>query len=798
MSAVLHAWISSIHVLDRKLARDAMRLWGQLLAAALVMASGVAVLVMSHFLFATLDATKNAYYERFAFADVFASSQRAPLRLADEIRSIPGVRSAEPRIRGQAQLDLPGVIEPARAALVSLPDFADPAVNRLVVSEGRELNPARNNEVIVSKEFADAHEYRPGDAVTATLNGRRRDLVIAAIAQSPEFIYVIGPGELIPDPERFTVMWMQRGALEHAFDMDGAFNDVALTLAPDADEDEVIDRLDNILAPYGGVGAYPRADQISHAFFQSEIDGLVSMGATLPPIFLIVAAFMLYVLLARLIETEREQIGLLKSFGYSDLEVGLHYLKMALGVGVLGGLGGAALGLWAGRALSVVYTEFYSLPFMILEPPGSVIGVGVLVAVLAAGGGALLACRRALSLEPAVAMRPPAPATFGRGLADSIGLMKALTVASRIIVRNIERRPVRAGLTTLGVAAGCATIIGTTFMLDAMEVLTDLQFYQAQRQDVALSLAYPREDGVLHEIARLPGVLAVEGARMAPVEAVNGARTERTGVQGLPARADLNRPLDADGVPISLPPEGVVMSSYLAQKLGLSLGDAVTLRVLDGRRPTLTPQIVQIAEDYMGTSVYMQRAALNRAMNESPTITSAYVTIDPTYRAAFFQAVKDSPLIQGAAIKDLVVEEMEATMQENVGIYTFIASLFAGSICFGVVYNAARISLSERGRELASLRVLGFTKGEVSYVLLGELALLTLVALPLGCVLGYGMAMMITTFYDAELFRPPLIVTSARYATAILYTVGFATLSGLIVRRRIEHLDLIEVLKTRE
>lgn len=798
MRNLIAAWVGSLHALDRKLARDALRLWGQLIAAALVMASGVAVLVMAHFLFETLSRTQDAYYERERFADVFAHATRAPERLGDEIRAIPGVRAAELRIKAQVQLDLEAHVEPAQATLVSLPRWREPTVNALVLDRGRLLDPARTDEIILSKKFAAANKLEPGDAITAVLNGRKRELSIVGIGQSPEFIYVIAPGDFIPLPERYGVAWMQRQALEKAFDLDGAFTDVALKLSPEADIDAVIDELDALLEPYGGTGAYPREDQTAAAYFQSEIDSLVSMGSTIPPVFLIVSAFMLYVLLVRLIETEREQIGLMKAFGYSDVEVLAHYMKLAAAVGLSGGLLGAVLGVWAGRALSGVYTEFYSLPFMILGAPGATIGLGVVVAVATACAGAFLAARRAMALAPAEAMRPPAPARFRKGLADVSGIARLLTAPSRIIVRNIERRPVRALLTTLGVAAGCATIIGTTFTFDSMVELTEVQFFLSQRQDVTLSLTYPREDAILNEVARLPGVIKVEGVRAAPVEAVKGPLTERTAIQGIVHDAELQRPLDKNGQALDLPPEGIILSRFLAEKLGAAVGETMTLKVLDGKRPTLRLPLAAVADDYVGVAAYMRRDALNRALDEGPTITSAVVTIDPSRREAFFAAVKKSPLIQGAAVKEHTVEEIRATMQENVLIFTTMFSLFAGSICFGVVYNAARIALSERGRELASLRVLGFTKGEVAYVLLGELGVLVLAALPAGCLLGFAMAALITTFFDADLFRIPLVVAKSRYAWAILFTVGFAILSGLIVRRRIERLDLVEVLKTRE
>ncbi len=787
-----------IHPLDRKLLRDARRLWGQLLAAAMILASGVAVLVMTGYLFESLQQTQRAYYERYNFADVFAHARRAPLKLGDDIRNIPGVSAASLRIREIVRLDIPDLVEPASATIVSVPRYGPPGVNGVRLSKGRYVAPGRHSEVIASKEFADARGLAPGDALTVVINGRKRDLSIVGLGQSPEFIYAIAPGDLLPMRDRYAILWMARDSLERAYDLDGAFNDVALTLAPGADAQEAIRRLDHLLEPYGGTGAYAREDQVSHAFIQSEIDQNKASGLILPPVFLAVAAFMLHVAVTRLIEMEREQIGLLKAFGYSNLDVAIHYLKLALIPGISGGLLGAGLGSWAGEATSVIYTKFYNLPFMIRDVPASVYVGGLLVAVGVCASAAAIAVGRAVALDPAVAMRPQAPASFRRGLLDALWFAKHLPVPVRIVLRNVSRRPIRAALTTLGIAAGCSTIVAGTFMYDAMSHLMDVQFQQIQRHDVMLTFPLEQPADIVYDVAHLPGVIQVEGVRAAPIRLSHGSRVERVSLQGLPDRPDLNRPVDADVRPIAPPPAGVLMSRHLGEKLGLEPGDTALVEVLEGRRPTFETQVAGFVEDYVGQAAYMRRELLNRALGEAPSISVAYVTLDAQRYEAFFAAVKRSPIVQAASIRVLTIHEVEKTMEANSSIITFVFSLFAGSICFGVVYNSARIALSERGRELASLRVLGFTRSEVSFILLGEVGLLTLFALPLGGLLGYWNAALIATLFPADLIRAPLIVTVERYASAMLYTVFFAFVSGLIVRRRIDRLDLVAVLKTRE
>lgn len=787
-----------MHPLDRKLLRDVRRLWGQLTAAGVVLAAGVSVLVLSQFLIATLSRTLDAYYERENFADVFAHARRAPKLVGDDIRAIPGVRDVSLRIRETVRLDIPELVEPASATIVSVPRYGEPAVNGLFMTDGRYVEPGRHNEALISGEFAEARGIKPGDMLTAVINGRKRDLEIVGVAQSPEFLYAIAPGELLPLRDRYGILWMAEDALERAFDLDGAFNDVAITLTRDASEADVIDRLDDILDPYGGVGAYGRKDHVSAAFIQSELDQNRSMARIMPPIFLLTAAFMIHVALGRLIDTEREQVGLMKAFGYTDGDIAWHYLKLAMVPGVFGGLAGCALGSWSGHALSRTYAYFYNFPYMIVDAPASVYATGMLIALGASASGALLAVRAAARLDPAVAMRPQPPARFDKGWIDILGVIKALSPPTRIIVRNMVRRPLRSGLTTLGVAAGCGTMIAGSFMFDSMAWLIETQFEEVQRQDVVLSFPIERPASILNDVAHLPGVREVEGVRLVGVRLRHGPRSELSSLTGLGAAPELYRPLDAERRPIAAPPAGVMMSRHLADKLALHLGEDVTVEVLEGRRPTLRLPVTALVDDYIGSAVYMRREALNRALREGRAVNAAYVLLDHVRYDSFFAAAKESPVIQAVGLRNVTIEEFRRTFEQNAGIYTGILFLFAGSICFGVVYNAARISLSERGRELASLRVLGYTRAEASYVLLGELALLTLLALPLGGVFGYFNALAMMTMFDADLVRPPLILTPQRFAVAMVATALFAVVSGMIVRRRIDKLDLIAVLKTRE
>lgn len=785
-------------MLDRKLRRDLWHIKGQVIAISFLIAAGVAVLITMQGALVSLTDTRDAYYDRYRFADVFAFARRAPERLRVQISEIDGVARVDTRIVQDIVLDMPDLVEPARGRIVSLPEGRRADLNRIYLRNGRYLEPGRPDEVIVNDVFAEAHGLYPGDQITGNINGRRRTLTIVGTALSPEFIYAISPGEFVPDNRRFGIIWMGRDALEAAFDLDGAFNDLSLSLTRDANEQDVIDQVDDLLAPYGGVGAYGREDHQSDAFLDSELTQLGTMSAIIPPIFLAVAAFLLNIVINRLIDTEREQIGLLKAFGYHDYTVGWHYMKFVLAIASVGVALGFGLGTWLGQLMTEMYSEFYRFPFLLYRPAPSTYIISGAISFSVAAMGAWLAVRRAVRLAPAVAMLPPAPPVYRRSVAEQLGINQWLGAPSRMILRNLTRWPLRAALTSVGISFSVAMLVMSLFMLDAIDEMMDAFFFNSQRQDITLTFTNPRTDIVREDVQNLPGVLRAEMFRSVPVRLRNGYLSERVGISGLDPDPDLVRLIDVNGDDVTLPPDGIVLTDQLARQLGVEAGDFIDVEVMEGRRPHLRLPINAVSKEYVGLSAYMNREALARVMEEAPSASGAYVQIDANQSEAFFAEVKETPLIQGVAVRQAALDEFQDIMDRSMVAAISIYILFASLIAVGVVYNSARISLSERARELASMRVLGFTKSEVAGVLLGELAVLTILSLPIGCLFGYLIALSMVQQFETELFRLPFIILPSTYGWSVLIVIVATVVTGAMVARRVTTLDLVAVLKTRE
>lgn len=784
--------------LTRKLLRDLWHVKGQAIAISLVVACGVATFIMATNTMESLRSTLEAYYGRYRMAHVFASLKRAPRTLTERIAELPGVTAVDARVVKDVTLDVPGLAEPAVGRLISLPEHGEVGLHQVYLRKGRMVDPTRDDEVLASEGFANAHAFVPGDQVTAVLNGRKRKLTIVGIALSPEYIFQIRAGDAFPDERRFGIFWIGRKPLEAAFDMKEAFNDVSLTLARGAPLEEVLRRLDLLLQPYGGLGAYDRHDQTSNRFISDEIKQLHTMAVVAPTIFLSVAAFLLNVVLTRIIRAERDQIAVLKAFGYTNVAVGWHYLKFALLIVLVGLILGSLFGAWLSQALTGQYARFYHFPVFRWEfsPPSFAMAWCVAAAVGVVG--TLAAVRRAVQLPPAEAMRPEPPTNYRPTIVERIGLARFLTPPERMILRHLERRPIQSFTGLIGISLAVAVLVMGRFSADALDHMIEVQFFLQQRQDVTITYVEPQSARTLDSMRTLPGVIDYEPFRVVPAKIRFGHHMRRVAVTGMPPAARLNRLLDEDLRPVEVPPTGLLLTRKLAQVLGVEPGDVVTLETLEQKRLVREIPVTGIVTTFIGTGVYMNLDALNTLMQEGPLQSGAYLTVDPLRAEELYHELKNTPGAASVNVKRAAIQSFWDTIAQNLWIIMMFNVMFACIIAFGVVYNAAQISLAERSRELASLRVLGFTRGEISYILLGELAILTVAAIPTGFFLGELFCYLVVLNFDNEMYELPLIVSPWTLAFAASVVLAAATFSGLVVRRRLDHLDLVAVLKSRE
>jgi putative ABC transport system permease protein len=786
-----------VKALDRKLFRELWRLRSQMVSIALVVACGVLTVVALRGTYESLASALDAYYRDHRFADVFASLERAPESLLDRVREIPGVADAEGRVSTIVNLDVPGLEEPAVGQILSLPEHAG-GINAIHLVSGRLPATGRPDEVLASQSFMNANALVPGDTLGVVLAGRWRRLEITGIAISPDLIGEIAPGAVFPDDRRFGILRMERGALSAATGLDGAFNELSLQLAPGAGEREVIQRLDDLLEPFGGRGAYGRGDHPSHEAITGELEQNRVTGTAIPAVFLAVAAFLLNLVLGRLVTTQRDQIAILKAFGYSDVAIGRHYLRFALSAVAVGALVGTVLGIWMGGALTRLYGDFFRFPDLEYRVSWGMVMLTTGISAAAAALGALGAVRRAIRMPPAEAMRPEAPARFEPGPLERLGLGARLPAAGRLILRNVERRPLRAVSSALGVASSVAILMIGFYFLDMVDVMIDLQFHRIQREDMAVAFTTVRPPAARHDLAALEGVTYVETYRSVPIRLRTEQRTRTTMLTGISPAAELRPVYDRVAGPVTLPPTGVVLGTKLAEVLRLQVGDRVRLEFLVGARREQETVVAGTVDEMFGVPAYVDAAELDRMLGEGPAISGAYLRVEPDHVSGLNERLKRLPAVASVYSPAALRRTFEQQLADNLLISMGFIVVLACVLAVGVLYNGARIALSERGRELASLRVLGFSRREVALLLLGEQSAITVVAIPVGWLIGLGFSAALVAAIESERYRFPLVLMPRTFVVTAAITLAAALLAGWAVRHRLDRMDLIEVLKTRE
>ena len=788
-----------ISPLDKKLLRDLAKMKGQVFAVSLVMACGLAMMIMTRSLIFTLESTRSTYYQRHAMADIFATLKRAPLSVADQLATLPGVATVETRVAVDVTLDLPGLSEPATGHIISLPDDGGPQkLNRLFLRSGRFPRTDERREVVLGESFANATGLQAGDSLVAVINGRRETLKICGIGLSPEFVFEARAGETLPDHKRFSVIWMNYRALAVAYNLDGAFNDVCIDLAPGASPEPVIEEMDRVLAQYGAGGAFLRKEQASAQRLDDELRVLHSLSIAYPLVFLSVAAFMVNAVLARIVRLQREQIAQMKALGYSSRQVGVHYLKFVLVIGTLGTLMGGIGGRLLGAALVDLYTMFFRFPSLVFTMDYSALGLALFISLGASVLGVLTVVWQAVKLPPAEAMRPEPPADFKPALFERLGLTRFSSPTFRMAVRNIERRPWQAVFTCAGLALATGLMVLPGAMSDSIDYLLTFQWNSQQRQDVAVFLTEPGSGRGFHDLEHLPGVILAEPIRSVQARLKFGHRERKLSVTGIAPDANLNRLLDDQGHAITMPEDGLLMSEMLAKVIGARIGDEVEVEVLEGRRPVLRVPIRGLVTDFAGVAAYMDISALRRLMKEGDTVNGAYLALDHKRWDEFMRALKDTPRAAVVMVKRDQLAAFRETTGKSIGIIRKLYFVLATIVAFGVVYNSARIALSERSRELATLRVVGFNLAEVRGVLVGELAILVLAALPAGLLFGRGLALFIMSSFSTETVRLPIVINPSTYSVAILVVLTASVLSFALVSRMIGKLDMVGVLKARD
>ncbi len=797
-----------MRILDKKLLRGIARSKGQALAATMVILCGAASYICMASAHRDLKDTRDAYYKTCRFADFTIHLERAPMTAMTRLYDIPGVREVRGRIVEDAKIFVKGTDESKIGRIVSMPDLRRPVINDISIESGNYFLEGTRNEVIVNDPFVKANGLKVGDTIEALIDEKKHKLRIVGTALSPEYVYMIrNPQEIIPDPKKFGILWVPQSFAEMAFDMNGACNNIVGLVDAQIDSDEergpldaILDSAEKTLKPYGVFASIKRGDQISHRFLSDEITGLEVGAKIVPTIFMGVAAFILMVLLNRMVRHERTQIGLLKAYGYSNFSISFHYLKYALIMAALACVGGFAFGQWMANGLLGIYVDFYKFPLLKSSIHFDVVLKSAIIATLSAVAGATSAASRASAIRPAESMRPPTPRSAHRTLLERIpALWRSTSFVWKMVLRNVARYRLRASFSVLGVMISSGLLLIGFFGSDSVDYMLDFQFSNSRLEDIKLMLTTERGKDAIHEIQRLEHVRHAEASLVYPFEITSQWHKKRSVVTGVVPGSRLSRLFDEEGRTVNVEGMGLIVSDKLAEMLAVEPGSRVILKPLQGRvTKEVEVTVRKVVRQYLGSGAYMDHRLLSRILDEPFVMNAALLVIEPGTEKLVESELKDVPGIAEVDLKEEALNALRSTLAESMNISNAFLCFFSGVIAFAVIYNTTIVSLMERRRELASLRVMGFTKAEVGRIMYYENFLLSFFGILLGMPFGVALCKVLVNAYDTELYRLPFHIEGSTFATSILLTIGFVTLANLSVAHRVAKLDLIEVLKLRE
>jgi len=795
--------VVGLSMLDRKLFRDLWTAKGLLLAIGAIMGVGINNFVTLQSAHHNLSRAKVEYYQQCRMADFWIDVKKVPLAELDAVRRLPGVLEITPRVQFKAVVDLPGFDEPVNALVISMPDRRQTVLNDIVLRQGDYFPDRQDNEVIVSEKFARAHRLHPGQTVRILLNNRRQELAIVGTALSSEYTYALGPGTIVPDPERFGVLYVKRSFAESAFNMQGAANQICGRLEAGAGTagDETLRRAETLLEPFGVFQATPLRLQASNQFLSNEINGLGAIATLSPSVFLTMAALVLNVLLTRLVRQQRTVLGTLKALGHTDGTLVVHVLKLGIGVATVAGLTGCLCGHLLSSMVTTLYRQFFDFPELGGRVFWPIHGLGLLAAYACAVAGSLQGAWQVLRLQPAEAMRPEPPQRGGSVWLERLRFVwDRLSSDWRLVLRSLLRNRFRTATGLFAAAMGTGILVHSFMLVASQKFMIDFQFYRVTRSDIDVMLEAERGDELLSDARHLPGVDYVEPFLEVACTFEHGHARRKGSITGLVADARLTTPRDRSGERIIVPEAGLVISRRLADILQAETGDRLRVTPVKGQRRTIELPVARIADSYLGLTAYAHSDYLSRQLDEGPLISGLQLQVDPSEerRRELFRDIKRMPAVQAIQARREMIENLIESLLKSQQIMIVLSITFAGVAFCGSMINASLVNLAERQREVATLLALGYTPWRIGALLLRENLITSGVGTALGLPFGYWIAWLTALAYDGDLVRLPVVGPWWVWTATIALAITFTFAAHGVVQRQILKLDFVQALNVKE
>ncbi|MDI6706014.1 MAG: FtsX-like permease family protein [Bacillota bacterium] len=778
--------------------RDIKNNKGQYMAVILVVVIGIALYNASYMSYQNLKTSTEFYYEEYQLPHLFIRLNKSPESIVKSIERVEGVSRVQGRMVLDVPMDIPGYEGKVQARVVSVPPLNDDALNRVHIEAGRYISGDYQGMALVEKQFMDFHGLDIGSAIYPIINGKSIRLSVQGKAVSPEYIYPVPSAqEAMPDNERFTILYLEHGFMQQLFGYEGMVNDIVVGLNDESEVETVKKELEDMLKHYGLISVIGRKDQVSYMMMENELKQLESMGLAYPVIFLLIGSIVIYMLLLRLVDNQRRQIGVLMALGFTKRAILFHYLGYALFVGLAGSMLGSLAGVWLGGALTRYYLVYFNIPVLQVKTYIGVIAAGILMSLAFCGIAGLNAAKRVLKIAPAEAMRPVAPAGgkkwWGERMLPFFGRMG---ITWRLTFRNMWRNKKRTIFTVSAIAMTVGLMISILLMLDSVDYIFDKAFGDALSYDYKVVFTRDMPQGIINDLSEFREIRYAEPMAEYPFKLKNGWREEDAMVIGIQDQSEMYHLTDLSGGRVDVSGEGILLSDGLARDLGVKPGDILKLESL--YKPGVEQEVIVkgFVEQYMGSNGFMELRKLNSTMGEGSTINSALIRI--RYNSgAFLKELEDMPFVRSVRAPDDMVRQYNEYMDL---VYAYIGVIVTLSCIMGfaIIYNTTTISIMERKRELASLRIMGFTSNKVAELIFNENTAVSVIGLMVGMPLGRAMGAQILKNVPEDMMSLPLVVYPKTYMLAAATVALFVFLAQLANMRRISRMDLVEVMKSRE
>jgi len=792
-----------MNVLSRRLWRAFRKSRLQFLAVALVVMIGVSIFISMNTAYYNLDHSRDVFYRENDFADYYFHVVRAPYQVIKRLQALPGVHM----VTGRVQMDIPIMRENGARGTARLTGYhlpLDREVNRIQLLSGRmfDKDPSGGRiEVLTDPQFAAANNLNTGDNLIVAAQGREVTLTITGTGGGPEFIYPMkDAASLMPEPENFGIIMAPLNQVQQVLGFSGQVNQVLIKVTPGYDEEKVAEDVERILEPYGNLASYPRKDQLSHAMLDTELEGLRKSASSLPAIFLVLAAIIQYVMLGRMIKTQRQQIGILKALGFDRIRIVMHYAAYSMMITVIGAILGVILGIMLSSVFSKTYAMFFNLPQEIGGYNINVIVSGLVFSLVAGAAAGLGASRGILSLNPAESMRSEPPRVSGRiWLERWTWLWRKLDNYWRMSVRTVWRNGWRSFFTMVGVMFAAGMLIIAFFADDSMDYMLTQHFAFEKSYDYMIRFTEPIKDYEILSISRLDGVLKAEPLLEVPVRVSFAGREEDDLLLGMRPDATLKTVFNEDGNRLVIPQDGVVMNDITAKKLGVTVGDRVMIetRMQSGASREASLKVLGINHQMIGAGSYVSLNQANQVLGENRVVTAVMLKVDPGKAASIEKELNRMTGVSSFQSRQRELAGFEKQMGYMIYFVVIMVS-FAAILGFAIVYNSSVIGFSERQRELALLKVMGFSDREVGGLLLRETLLQSIPGVLLGLPLGRMMSQWYVAAISTESFSFPVVVYPRTYIVSGIIGVLFVLVAHWFASRGIKHIEPTELLKNND